>query len=462
MLFWIKLPGNWYHMLTHAQQIASEIISPPLRVRKFASHGISSESYHAQYQLGRVEASSATELGCLYAATQLATAARANHMGEHLGVQTPRFPLRPIWFRELTAQSIGSACIFAASCGYNALLTEFAPTEKQPLQIIQKVSDISQASPYSNYLFLELTPTSKVFLELEIAEKQIRQWEEQIPSHGLIVYLKCDTQEGARRQAEWLPELCDHCGDQTILAFSALAGEATSLDATLHPLWSSLRKIPLASSTPLMPIVNAGCIHLGEGLWPISLASELDEILSLMSHHTFAGILSLAGSIPPPQGGLAACNLWIAGQAQWQGRAAVKLVDTWLRAYRPDLDRHLLRNVSLEAHQIIRKLAFLRVGNIPGEEARALSDLIVSRLSYLTRQWGTQSDYIRYFCCDAWCLLVDALNILRLPLTPILMHADLRGGFWTETGPANRVLIRSSPQPRLDDPNMIRLFHENR
>ncbi len=446
-------------MLNYARQIANEIAKPHLRFRKHA--GVPSEGFSAHISLDRIEAHSSSDLGCTYAATQLATAIRADHLAEFLGEQAPRFPLRPVWFGDLPASSLQETCQLLATCGFNALVTEAPPAEKTALKVIQKVTHLSDASAYADYLLLEFTPSGNELLELEAAEQQIQRWEEHSGEKGLIIYLKAETQEAAGRQAVWLPELCDRCGDRTILAFSAMAGPATSIELPLHPLWERLRHLSWPSATPLMPVVNAGCIHLGEGLWPISSAGAVDEILSYMGQHTFAGLLCLAGAVPPPKG-LAACNLWTAGQAQWQDRSAFRLLDTWMRAHRPDLDLELLQTSSREADQLIRKISLLRSGKMSNEEARALSDLIVSRLSYFSRKSGAQSDQVRYFCRDAWCLLVDALNTLRLPLTPILMHADLGGGFWTEAGPANKVSLRSSPQPKLDDPNMIRLFHENR
>ncbi len=445
-------------MLSSVQQTASEVQQPPLRVRKHA--GQPCEGYHAETKLDGVEAKSTSELGCTYAATQLATAIQANHLGEFLGDQRPLFPLRPVWFRD-PPTSLETTGRFLAECGFNALVVDSPLAEKAELKIIQKVSQISEASPYADYLLIELSPSSKELLESEAAEQQIRKWEEQLSGQGLIVYIKADNAEAAQRQAHWLPHLCDQCGERTILAFSALSGSATGVATPLHPIWARLREIPWPSATALMPVVNAGALNAGEGLWPISQAKEIDQILSQMRHHNFAGLLCLAGA-SPPSNGLAACNLWTAGQAQWQGRTASKLVDTWLRAHKPELNIESLKNLFEAAKQIIHNLSRLRSGSLVNEEARALAELVVSQLSYFSKQESDLSDYRRYFCGDAWCLLIDALNTLRLPLTPVLMHADSSGGFWTETTPGNRVTLRTTPQPRLDDPNMIRVFHENR
>ncbi len=436
--------------------------SIPLRVRKHAPNGAPSEAYHAHYHLGTLEASSTSDLGCAYANSQLTAAIRADHLGEFLGSQTPRFPLRPVWFQDFNPDTIHVTCDFLAECGYNALVTESVPTEKLSLRLIQKVTDLSEVSRHADFVLIELIPSSDELLELEVAEKRIADWEKQLgKTHKLIVYLSCTSVEAAQRQAEWLPELCDRCAETTILAFPAIAGAATDIEASLHPLWSRLRTIHLSSAVGFMPVVNAGMLQLGEGLWPILNAARLEEILAYMSYHTFAGLLCLAGAVPPCSG-LAACNLWIAGQVQWVGRTANPLIDTWFRAYRPDLDPNLFQKTSKDAEQIMRKLAVLRNGNVPNEEARVLSDIVVSQLTHFSRQFASHSDYIRYFCRDAWCFLVDALNILRLPLTPVLLHADLSGGFWTEAGSGHKITVRSTPQPRLGDPSMIRLFHENR
>src|SRR5690606_17297987 len=132
--------------------------------------------------------------------------------------------------------------------------------------------------------------------------------------------------------------------------------------------------------------------------------------------------------------GIAACNLWVAGQSLWGSQSPSALVDTWFSAFRPDM-RYREHQPSLAMARTVAvdlaRLSQMRTTPLKrssGTHVNGKIDLLAAKLRILDarqlsddcalphRSETTMQDYFRYFSRDAWCLLHYHLERLRLPL----------------------------------------------
>ena len=240
---------------------------------------------------------------------------------------------------------------------------------------------------------------------------------------SLIYYVPSSTTDQALQQAKWLPKLCDDVGSCTTLAFSAVSGQPQEQWRGMHPVWEAWRRCPDVSSTPLLPIVNVGCVGEGEGLWPILSTTRVDEVLVRMKRHNFAGMVGIANHLPTSTGFLA-CSLFAAGQAQWLGTTARLAAETFLAANHPDLNNDQIFHISDQAYQMVLKLAALQEG--AGD--RAVLDQIFSWVKELENNPLTT-----HFVHDIKRLSVLTAKQLGIPCPNALGSEDCKGGFWTKT-----------------------------
>ncbi len=322
---------------------------------------------------------------------------------------------------------------------------------------------------------------------VELILEEARLIEKSLPPQCLLLYhLSSPHQQAAKQQTLWIPFLTSQLGPQTLLAFSAFAGDPCADYLSLHPMWDLLRRSSEISSTPLLPILNGGAIHQGEGLWPSLSLDLIDQVLSRCVRHPFAGVITLTQRLPTPEG-LLACNLWVLGQALWRSIPVDLLAETWFQAYRPDLSFTNFRSWFKKVRLLTVELSLLRTLShekgrdlLSHEECRIRAEALLAQLQDLQASvqqlkgvsetsFITLSDYFQFFCRDARRLILHFLQCYNLPISHLLTGSDFHPSFWSEasqgTGQGLRATIKinffEKPQAGEKGSLMERIYLEN-
>lgn len=326
----------------------------------------------------------------------------------------------------------------------------------------------------------EMTSLDQALCEVEFLEGLLKD------RLGLIYFVSASDLASAKHQSTWLPQLCDYVGNQTIIAFAAVAGDVLGDYLPPHPLWNELRQAPEVSATPLMPILNAGGIKQGEGLWPILTYDLIDRYFPRCYRHQFAGVLALASQLPK-QGALLDCSLWISAQAGWSAIPSPLLAETWFQAFRRDLNYIEMADFWKKNREISVELSLLRSltneknkESISLEECRSLAESLLARLSYLehslkkanqksSTSYSLLKDQCLYFIRDGRRIISLFLQYFNVSLGNV-QKEDGQPSFWTDIqegssqGLRNGVRIQFLDQPNRGAPgsSMQVIYHENR
>lgn len=494
-----------YHELAHQAQW------PSLRTRRIA--GLTHpKGYRAQCRAGELEVCAATDLGLAYALSRVCAGMRSGYLEEFLGEQQPSWNDRIVWIKGTEIPSP----LRLIQLGYTTVLLDQSHQEKGSLRAQGIAVGVAVKAPsqtptrcpldkeYQHNVISALRSLSEIdvllwesqllhssfaeglaadsFTLSELVQAELRLVESALPQNcRLIFYVPADSAEGSERCAHIFVDLT-HCAKKgTSLAFAAGTGELE-----LNPIWDALRRRRDPSMTPLLPVMNAGAMGLGEGLWPILSSESVEHCIGCMHSQNFSGAIVLADSVPK-EDGIAACNLWVAGQSLWGSQSPSALVDTWFGAFRPDM-RYREHQPSLAMARTVAvdlaRLSQMRttpLKRFSGTRVNGEIDLLAAKLRILDarqssddcalphRSKTTLQDYFRYFSRDAWCLLHYHLERLRLPLPGVPTAVDHSGGFWSVLNTRGRVVpgaatVTPLTEPRRDsqDPCMERIFVENR
>lgn len=257
----------------------------------------------------------------------------------------------------------------------------------------------------------------------------------------LIFYVPA---QQAKRQAGWIPFLCDEAGKDTAIAFSAVNGPPWQDHLPLHPFWEVLANSPDVSSTHLMPIVNLGMVGLGNGLWPCVPFDLFERCLARCVRHRFAGPIVLADQLPG-KGGALECSLWMG--AQGNDVSAELLAQKWLSKRRSDLEYEAWAGLMRKTREIAIEMRTLEEMK-SNEHKRLLLESLAARLKFMASHYEAQDksqllgevatskasfpssptlfDYFTGFICEARTLL--SFNAGQLGQTKV-------DDFWkSETG----------------------------
>jgi len=285
---------------------------------------------------------------------------------------------------------------------------------------------------------------------------------------SLIAYLSSPNESCAQKQAAWLSQLCDDVGDSTMIAFSAVAGYPHEDYRPQHPFWEELHRSPDTSATPLLPIINAGCLGIGEGLWPVLSVDATDKVMCRLYRHPFAGAIAITNGLPMLQG-LLGCSLWVAGHALWTSYSPAVLTDTWLAARRPELKNPKCLRILDNGRRIALELEALRAsGREHSTEAlhTKLEKLLLQLADLEGCSCGEQmSAFVENFTSDARRLIVLLAQQCSIPLGDILHNDNATKGFWTRCskGSSKRTISLEEMPVRIED-NVLQttIFDENR
>jgi len=297
----------------------------------------------------------------------------------------------------------------------------------------------------------------------------------------LIFYLPV-TEGISQQEISWLPEFCDEAGVRTTIAFSALAGDPTHSYLPAHPYWSELRRHFFCPATPLMPIMNAGNVGMGAGLWPMLSVELFDQYLQRMVGFPFSGAIAMTEFLPK-QGGLLDCSLWVFGQMLSQGISADLLAETWFSEHRVNWDYTLVRPLLREMYRLGQMTAEMwmsvREKSIKQQHPdaiRARVDCLLALLADLQQQMRglkiqdpSLSNYFLYFARDVRGIVQAFLRQQQIPLSRTFEPKDLQPAFWTRMESEGQQMVGAVPSITfLDQPErgeegspMEQIFLEN-
>ncbi|CCB87271.1 putative uncharacterized protein [Parachlamydia acanthamoebae UV-7] len=501
------------------------------------------EFYDADYCMGTFQIQASNPLVSAYAIHSLKIAALSGHHADFLGKMSPKFNLRPLWIEcDLSIQTesdmhwaipnylgeVEQQIIFAKrmiSLGYNAIILgardHVLPKQAKELslekicrtfqhfgiKVILKpifsekmahlnehifLEEIKKIDSF-DYLFIEsgsvlshlltsvdqreLTSADQALYEVRFFEKILGN------QYGLIYSILSRDGEAALDQAMWLPHFCDDVGAHTIIAFSAVSDDPINDHAPPHPIWDVLRELLDVSATPLMPILNVGGIHQGEGLWPSLAVDCVDHYYSRCQRHHFAGIIHLVNHLPHP-GAVLDCSLWVASQAAWSHLSAVLLAETWFAAYYPEMNYRGLADIWKKNREIAIELSAMRSltneknrDKISSEECKALSESLLARLHYLQeflRRDGGRNQTFNAYCTsfirDAKRIIHHFLQCFNVSIGYSLKGEDFAPSFWTAVQEGGgqglrggaKILFLDKPNQGEENNQMNQIYKANR
>ncbi|MCB1135561.1 MAG: hypothetical protein KDK78_04765, partial [Chlamydiia bacterium] len=327
-------------------------------------------------------------------------------------------------------------------------------------------------------------PFAREALLYDVLLAELRLLESSLEAdQSLIFSVPFSTPEHAELLSTCLQELCDDAGARTQIAFPALAGDPAELHRSEHPLWNSLHSSPDLSATGLLPIVNAGAVSHGAGLWPSLPLRQLDTVFSNAEGTNVAGAIVLADKIPSKHG-LAHCSLWACGQRLWRPLGIGRLMETWCKAYRPDWSTEKLAQIIATASELDTALSrledFAQTGLRKDEDPsphRTRIESLVSRLNAFgleglvddTQVRSTLEDYTTFFVRDSKRRIHQVLTRLNLSMASVLHGDDLKEAFWTvmDAEPGRgivagaQVSLLKSPNKGVDGSRLRLIYDEN-
>ena len=258
----------------------------------------------------------------------------------------------------------------------------------------------------------------------------------------------------------------------THLVFSPFKGDAYEDHAPYQSLWNELKQQKHPSATPIAPIINAGGINQGEGLWP-SLPLDL---LTFLSQQTLTSAVVVTHALPAATGLLEA-SLWITGQMLWHGNSPTD----WFRIWAKSSHWNSSEDLTIPFLTSMRRLCLLlsEIKSILKKESKVKTDVwrlrvegFLAELNYwdkqaLPAQWKS---LLFPFARDARRLIFFALQQWNIPMGNVLGGEDIKEGFWTDIsevstqgfGGAAKITLREFPRMNVIDESLKSILEVNR
>lgn len=459
------------------------------------------EAFRALYDAGIVTLDAENSLAAVFGFSQIITGVLSGHLPDYLGEKKPRFHLRPLWlssFEKFSPRRV-------IELGYNAIVLPMdilneemvavrALCKDHGIKIIWAMENLhrqetiptcpfdgkfkeyyqeyfhSKQDVSSDYIFweskigaprfdhhplaIEATILDLLIEELKFLEANVSQ------KSRLIYYLPIVKGHSHEKQAVWLKGLIENASPFTTISFSAYSGKNCDDHLNLHPLWSYLRNSVDPVGISLLPIINAGAVNTGEGLWPTPSIEAIDQVLARMERHRFVGAIAKSRKLPAGRGFLD-CSLWITGQSLWQKATAHQFLETWLKAYRPGEDTSKCIEVIVEARTIAMEIRSMsEVSN--NDNLKLHAESLLLRLRKLPTD--VLKDYITFFKRDARRNIFYALQQKNIPTTSYQEVDDQEESFWTmgtkHFNEGLKITLNKAPA-KSTNPSMMAILNEN-
>jgi hypothetical protein len=417
----------------------------------------SGERYFSQLA-GRVLTLEGNGGSLLQGMAMLDTALKSRHIADYLGEREAQFPCRWLHlYPDSVYSSEEALCLRLLQLGYNGVIMDTVPSDLQVfkglgIKVIVKVNS-PDSCPFDEEwdpglsalkgvdgVYWEGTYARPEYnkhrqardcLQIDLAIRELQELENRLEDTCELIY-GIDPQ-GA---VDWIPELMDEAGSKTMLAFSSLDGSPSLDHLNYSHLWEVLRELPDTSATKLLPILNMGGVGQGEGFWPVIPIGPLDYAISHMRRQPFAGGIVLTRHLSR-QGTFLDASLWVAAQSLWGGFSIPLLLETWCKAYYPEL---FSLDLLTDFWKVSRRLSGLKVpGSFSTEECRVQSESLLGELNRLQgvvkslnhSHSSLLQDYFTFFSRDARRLILHFLQNNHAPMVNVLNGDDLQESFWT-------------------------------
>lgn len=291
---------------------------------------------------------------------------------------------------------------------------------------------------------LDLTRLELIAAEEKLIERALGG------SAGLIYYLNEHPSGSAPACAKWLQALCDEVEEGVVVAFSATCGDPRYDFLPINPLFGELRKSPDCSFTKMMPIVNAGSIGKGEGLWPVFSTRLVEQVGSYLYRHPFAGMIALANHLPAA-GGVLDGSLWISSQVMWQSRSTSILAENWLLGNLPHWKSPMIAKALDLCAELLDQLCALRFfternkKEVSHELLKIQCEKLAAGLAELHYIWIKAAppikeegnppyfkDYLNFFLKDTARILNLICQNFSLTFPSLLAFEDYQDSIWTK------------------------------
>lgn len=455
--------------------------------------------YEASLRAGQLDVTAAGISGLVEGLTRAHAGYRSGHIDEFLGCHQPRTTRRILWITgevlpaplrllelgynaflctcPLTDEQLEQYRVFDIAVGYACILTdqqqlrspfheEYRLAVECLLQQFSHYDFVLWPSQMSHHTFLQ-HPLAADLTQIEMMYEEVHLVERYLPRNCKVIYSLPDIpQEDIGR----IPELANMIAGH--IAFSPTS-----------TLWDALRcQRDMMSPMPFVPVVDAGDRKGGKGLWPVLDLASLADCLNNMRDQGLQVLIAKTDHVPNDDG-LLACRLWTIGHAAWGQSNPQRLAWTWSAAYRPDYSFSAHSDAFQRADAVAAALAHL--ASLQPKTARQTSvfpgyiDEVMAQIRQLEHAFpdtppdraqkrACLSDYFRYFCRDAWCLLHYHIDRLRLPSSGAATACQYEGGFWTSLSSLGgkaipsgaTVALLAKPRPLEREPAMHLIFQE--
>lgn len=337
--------------------------------------------------------------------------------------------------------------------------------------LVEELFDPSLKTPY---LFLQLhqieglVSKNDILTDEELLIENLKAAEEALRGRAsLIFYMPYLSNVPKERQLSRLQGLLDHAGCQTTIAFPSVAGPVTEDWLNLHPLWNYLSERKFKIETPLMPLMNIGSIHSGEGFWPTLPFERCDRLLNAMKRHAFKGAAALTPRLPGGRGMLA-CSLSVFATLASSEKSFYVCALEWGKANRPDWQFEENLESLLDLNRIAMELQKLKQSESL-VIIRARAEAIFYRLDLLSETLGKSkglSSYVEFFIQDARRIALYWMQEKELSQARSYVGGLGQESFWTKLAPASgldKVKISFYDKPFVNSKNetMMQVFREN-
>ena len=275
--------------------------------------------------------------------------------------------------------------------------------------------------------------------QLDLVAKELQLVQKTAGDLPLSFFIVAPSPSIAERQAEWLERLAQVAERNTTIAFSCVAGYFQDDHRPQHPVWSHARTLHGLGTGALTPLINAGAVQQGEGLWPSIPLELFHQAHSILGLYGVRRAIVTSSTLPSGDGVLAV-SLSTASGVLFSGHSPTAVSEQWLAAHCPSSNTQTVGELLRQGGSLVRELSLIR-SLPPGDPDgfRAKVDLFFAKIQAFrssieqgTHDWNALTEHAIGFCRDARRICCHVGQRFNVSLNSELTPDDLKGGFWTE------------------------------